>query len=178
MKSAPNEDYVLIARAVAGECQAFGQLTLRYQGVVRGMLRQLCGDPALADDLSQQTFIKAWQKLSGYRGGRLQSWLCSIAYRELMMHKRKSARTDLDALDTTESACHMARSQASLNREMDLHRAMQQLAAEQAKVLILHTRAGLTHQEVAELLEMPLGTVKSHISRAVKQLQSLLGDTP
>lgn len=172
--TAAETEQLLIARAVAGDNTAFCQLTRQYQGVVRGMLRQLCRNNALADDLSQQTFIKAWQKLAGYRGGHFQSWLCTIAYRELMMHQRSQPHSHYPLDDEAEPPCMAASTQLQLNQQMDLQRAVALLPQQQANIVILHAQAGLTHLELAELLTLPLGTVKSHISRAVKQLQQLM----
>ena len=85
-------DQELVARVVAlRDPDAFGQLVQRYQSQVRGWLRQLTHDPMLADDLAQDTFIRAWDKLHTFAGtGRFSAWLMKLAYSMFLQFQRKS----------------------------------------------------------------------------------------
>ena len=84
-------DGELIAMVIAGKDQrAFSSLVTRYQSAVRAVLMRLCRNAALADDLAQETFIKAYNKISAYSGaGSFKAWLCRIAYNEFLMSARK-----------------------------------------------------------------------------------------
>jgi RNA polymerase sigma-70 factor (ECF subfamily) len=87
-------DHRLIARVLAGrDSAAFGELVRRHQSHVRNFLRRLCGDFSLADDLAQDAFMRAWDKLNTYSGqGSFIGWLLKIAYTTFLQSRRKSKR--------------------------------------------------------------------------------------
>ena len=79
----------LVLRARAGDQAAYGELVTRYQGRVRGWLRSLCGDFSAADDLAQETFLRAWTRLGDLRDPvRFGQWLMKIAYNEFLKSRR------------------------------------------------------------------------------------------
>lgn len=166
-------DTDLIARVLtADDRHAFATLVRRHQPAVRGLLRRLtCGQGALADDLAQETFLRAYRGLASYRGGaRLSTWLCSIAYHVFLNEQRRRRfETSADA-----DPQHPGSGQRSLLRH-DLARAMEALRPEERLALALAFGQDYTHQEVAEILGCPLGTVKTHIARGKEKLKARLG---
>ncbi len=150
---------------------AFGQLVQRHEQGVRAFLRQLCrGRLDLVDDLAQETFIKAYERLHQARdSARLRQWLNGIAYREFLMWQRASKRYG-EVLD------EMAR-QPSMPHEPDpasveLERLLGVLNASERTAIVLSHGGGLSHSEIAAVLELPLGTVKSLIARGKARIQA------
>ncbi|MEQ9314389.1 MAG: RNA polymerase sigma factor, partial [Henriciella sp.] len=134
----------LAALAVKGDRKAFAELVRRHQGKVRGMLRRLSGSPSDGDDLAQQTFVTAWEKLSSYAGGRFQSWLCAIAYRQFLQAARKRKfEVPLEA------ATEQAVSEGPVGLKQDLDAALNALTDPQRLCVVLCTATGLTHAEAA-----------------------------
>ena len=172
------EDGALIARVRdQGDQRAFAELVKRYQSQLRYSLRQLTGwDAALADDLAQETLIKAYRSIKQYRGeAKFFTWLYKIAYHCFLAHKR--SRKPEQPLEEGHEERHdehpdRAGNPADLHR--DFARALLQFPPEQRMALHLHLQREFTHQEIADLMECPLGTVKSHILRGRERLQQML----
>jgi RNA polymerase sigma factor (sigma-70 family) len=150
----------------------FAALVRVHQSKVRGFLRRLTrGDAALADDLAQETFLEAHRKLAQYRGeGSFGSWLCGIAWSRFLMERRKRKEEPLDELPESASADPAQASAAKL----DLERAMARLSPEERAALTLCYALGHSHGEAAEILHLPLGTVKSHVLRGREKLKAML----
>jgi len=169
-------DHELVALAVAtGDREAFGELVRRHQVLVRGMLMRMTGNAALADDLSQSTFVQAWRKLSSYSGrGSFKGWLCRVAHTEFLQahRKRKATQAVLERY-------HAEQQQPSAEcwdsgDALDLDRALAQLSEAERTLIVMCYSCGLSHSEAAESSGMPLGTVKSHIKRGKEKLRYLL----
>ena len=170
-------DHVLVARVLLTEDRrAFEQLMRRHQGMVRAQLRRLLhGDQARADDLAQETFLLAWRKLDQFRGeARFSTWLYRIAYSCFLQARRKGSSAaddiDRDAPDQRISPPDAA------DLRLDVERAMRRLSAAEHEVLLHVVQLGLSHDEAAYVLAMPLGTVKSHMNRGKARLRALLAD--
>lgn len=170
-------DQSLVARVLLAEDRrAFEQLLRRHQGMVRAQLRRLLhGDDAKADDLAQETFLLAWRKLHQFRGeARFSTWLYRITYScFLQAHRKRSSfadEIDCDALD------HISPPPHAIDLRLDVERAMRRLSAAEQIVLLHCVQLGLSHDEAAYVLAMPLGTVKSHAARGKTKLRSLLAD--
>lgn len=161
-------DAELVARAVERDDRhAFAELVRRYQSAVRGLLRKLCGDAALADDLAQETFVRAWRSLSQYQGGaRLSSWLYRIAFNTFASHARKAPQPRVPAPEPAAMDSVLARH--------DLSRALARLRPEERAALALTYGQGVTHEEAAEILEWPVGTLKTHVLRGKNRLREEL----
>ncbi len=172
------EEAALLQRAMHHDHAAYAALVLHHQGRVRGFLRRLCRDHAQADDLAQECFLLAWRKLPDLREhSRLGAWLFSIAYRcflqALRNHERQEAVTGEYALL---SACEeSAEAQVDSLQQRELERAMLQLHPQEAAAISLHFTLGHSHSEIADILRLPLGTVKSLIARGLPKLRELLG---
>ncbi|MDQ3234025.1 MAG: RNA polymerase sigma factor [Pseudobdellovibrionaceae bacterium] len=160
----------LIGRVLAEDDRhAFRQLVLMHQSAVRLFLRRLLGDPGLADDCAQEMWLIAYQKLSSYRGGSFRSWLFTIGLRKALRMKGQQGRFDfLETLDD--------RAAPTLpdGLRLDLEKAMQHLSVGERTCLHLMSCEEMTHEDISQLLNMPLGTVKSHINRGKDKLRKLL----
>ena len=169
------EDAPLIARVVADDDRhAFATLVRRHQSAVRGfLLRLCCGDGALADDVAQETFLRAYQRIGTYRSeGGFDSWLFSIAYRSFVSEKRKrhwSAEELKEAPELVEPVVRQANETTT-----DVARAMRQLREPERACLSLCYQWGMSHPEMANVLGYPVGTVKTHIARGKEKLRAHL----
>ena len=173
----PLEDTDLIARALAnGDQHAFGELVKRHQSLVRNfLLNWLRGDSARADDLAQETFLKAYRNLGQFRGGsKFSSWLYKIAYNEFRGWAR-SAR-EHDNIDDLVHEPSEASVQGSHEFRQDLHRAMRYLSSDEQSAVVCCAMQGMTHQEASEMLGWPLGTVKTHLLRGKEVLRIRLAE--
>ncbi|MFQ5634112.1 MAG: sigma-70 family RNA polymerase sigma factor [Gammaproteobacteria bacterium] len=155
---------------------AFAELVRRYQSRLRYSLRQLTGyDEALADDLAQETFIKAYRNLRQFRGGSaFFTWLYRIAWRCFADHHRKRRPDEVATDSPLPDSPYESDERDALH--MDFARALLHFGPEQRMALHLHLQREFTHREVAEIMDRPLGTVKSHIQRGRPILQQLLVD--
>lgn len=165
-------DHHLVNQALLGNQHAYALIMQRYQGAVRAFLRNLSLDSHLADDLAQNAFLKAWQRLGQFRFGELKSWLFQIAYREFLMHRRTR--------NAAPNACEKEPEAApsSLDVNLDIQRALAKLPDTQRQAVVLTTMAGLSHSEAAQWMNIPLGTLKSHVRRGHSALQTFLqGDS-
>lgn len=181
----PHAPAVLIARAQAGDRDAFNQLVVNTQGVAYNTAYRVLQDEALAADAVQEAFIKAYRALDGYRGGSFKSWflriLMNTCYDLLRVQKRQTA-ISLDALPVeTEDANQLAnpseRPEAYAERMELRHwleRGMATLPVDQRIVLTLSDVEGYSYQEIGEITGVPLGTVKSRLSRGRIALRTYL----
>jgi RNA polymerase sigma factor (sigma-70 family) len=164
-------DADLIARVLLHEDHpAFGELVRRHQSPVRAfLLRMTRGDAHLADDLAQETFLKAWQKLGTFRGGKLSTWLFGIAYNELRMAARR--RKEIALEDAAETPAETPAPAGGGHLRLDLNEALKLLSAAERAAIVLSCQNGLTHEETAQVLDSPLGTVKTNILRGKEKLR-------
>jgi RNA polymerase sigma-70 factor (ECF subfamily) len=169
------EDKELVARTVsAQDTAAFGELIRRHQSHVRNFLRKLSGDYTLADDLAQDCFIHAWDKLPTYSGrGSFIGWLLKVAYTTFLQSKRKSKRY----AEILESAGHVAdqesRNQVSPSDEVtDLDKFLAVLTEEERAIMVMSYACGLSHREIGDATDMPVGTVKSIIFRGKEKIRT------
>lgn len=169
-------DPELIARAlVSDDHAAFGELVRRHQSAVRHFLRHLAGgDAALADDLAQETFVQAWHGLAKFSGhSNFSTWLLGIAHNYWRNARRKPRPVPIEpehlaTLEPVPSPTPLS------DLRHDLDRALRTLANEERTALHLCFQQGLSHSEIADVLQWPLGTVKTHINRGKDKLRPLL----
>ncbi len=168
-----SESEWLAREAAAGDAAAFGVLVRQHQSKLRGfLLRMTRGNHALADDLAQETFLEAFRKIDQFGTGSFFGWLCAIAYSRYLMEARKRKLESLDEADNMPDDAPEAET-ASLVR-VDLERAMARLAPAQRAALTLCFALGLSHEEAADTLKIPLGTLKSHVNRGRDKLAAML----
>jgi len=164
-------DATLVARVVVDDDRgAFAALVNRHQPAVRGLLRRLCaGDAAAADDLAQETFVRAFRGLARFRGGaRLSTWLHRIAYNVFLTERTRAATPALAPPD--EGRAH------DPELRYDVEHAMSALRPPEVAALTLSYVHRCSHEEIADVLGCPVGTVKTHIARGKERLRGLLGD--
>lgn len=168
-------DLELVARVTSSNDQAaFQMLVERHQSAIRGFLRRLAaGDHGTADDLAQDTFLMAYRKLHTLKSsGSFLSWLHTIAYRQFLQFTRKHARQQVMAEPPEQS--HDPRH--SVDAEILVQRLMAYVSPEERACMTLAYSAGMSHPEIGEVTNLPLGTVKSHIQRGKQKLQRWLQD--
>ena len=159
----------IVTLACAGDRHAFEELVRRRQASIRGLLRRLCRDAALADDLAQETFMQAWRTIRGLRSARaFGAWLRQIAVNAWLRHRRGS-----EDFTNLEEAHELTSLPATLE-SMDLDAALSALHPRARLCLVLSYHEGMTHNEIAAVTRMPLGTVKSDIVRATARCRELL----
>ncbi|MBC7663514.1 MAG: sigma-70 family RNA polymerase sigma factor [Caulobacter sp.] len=167
---------IWLARARQGDRHAFARLVRAHQSRVRLQLRRLAhGDAALADDLAQETFVQAWLHLAEFRGdARLATWLHRIALTRFLQHvRRPQLPREWCEPEADAGPSHDPRPAEGLVR--DVERALQALSEIQRLAVVHCFHLDLSHAEAAQVLGLPLGTLKSHLDRAKQRLRQLLG---
>lgn len=174
-----------LAKAVARQNKDAAQaLVMRYQRDVRGFLLSLCRDPYLADDLAQETFVRMLRHAESYDPQyRMKTWLFTIARRLLINHARKHKRESLFGEfplgQSSEAGPYQVAAKADqrgwLKRK--LQDAMLALTETQRRAIELFHGQNLSVQEVAVEMQVPVGTVKSHLHRARSSMREVLQGT-
>lgn len=169
-------DSELIARVrLDDDRHAFATLVRRHQSNVRGLLRRLTdGNEALADDLAQETFLKVYRSLTSFRGGsKFSTWIHRIAYNNFISYKRKEHITEV-------YEDHMAEDTATgsdlhgPSLQHDLAYAMKELSEAERTAVRVCCQCGFSHSEAAQILQLPLGTVKTNVNRGREKLRRAL----
>lgn len=166
-------DVELAALAAAGGRSEFGELVRRHSSAVRGLLRRMGADPALADDVAQDAFLQAFERCADFRGeGAFSAWVKRIAARLYLRRRARDARyiaeTAIETGGSDEGAA------IDLGGRMDLDEALKTLSEPERLCVSLCHGAGLSHGEIATALNTPLGTVKSHVKRGLDKLRARL----
>ncbi len=172
---AEREDIELVARVVsAQDTDAFGELIRRHQSHVRNFLRKLCGDYSLADDLAQDCFIQAWNKLHTFSGrGSFIGWLLKVAYTTFLQSHRKSKRYS----EVLQSAGQVADQETGAtftpSDELgDVEKFLAVLSDEERAIMVMSYACGLSHREIGDATDLPVGTVKSIIFRGKEKIRT------
>lgn len=164
-------DAELAVLAASDDAPAFEALVRRHASAVRGLLRRMGAQEALADDLAQETLIVAYQKIGAFRGeGSFPAWLKQIAARLYVRRWRAEARYALSA-ETPEGEPDDF---TTADGRLDLDEALKVLSAAERMCVSLCSGAGFSHPEAAALLNIPSGTVKSHVKRGLDKLRRRL----
>lgn len=183
-----NEEQRLIEAGQRGDVEAFNQLVRLYEGRVYTLCVRMLGDPDAAADVAQDTFISAYKNLNRFRGGVFRSWILRIAtnacYDALRARKRRPAISlnaamndedengaGFDVPDPAESPEDAAQRKAL---GAAIAAAIAQLPEDQRAVVILSDVQGLAYEEIAEVTNANLGTVKSRLSRGRARLRDIL----
>ena len=167
-------DNELVSRVVAQQdSAAFGELVRRHQSQVRNFLRKLTRDFALADDLAQDAFIHAWDKLHTYSGrGSFIGWLLKVAYTTFLQSRRRSNRYGEILEQMGHDADAAEHRHAVLSDEVtDLDRFLAVLTDQERAIMILSYACGLSHREIGEATDLPVGTIKSVIFRGKEKIR-------
>jgi len=162
---------LIVSLARTGDRSAFEELVSRRQYSIRSLMRRFCSDATLADDLAQQVFLQVWVKLHTLKeSNAFSAWLKRLAISVWLQHLRKK-----DALrGAMEVIEYESAQQDPTSMGMDLDSALATLSDPVRLCVVLSYQEGMSHSEIAELMAIPLGTVKSHINRGTQRLQKIL----
>ncbi|MBP9501571.1 MAG: sigma-70 family RNA polymerase sigma factor [Candidatus Promineofilum sp.] len=175
----------LIQQAQKGDIVAFNRLVVQHQEMVFNVAYRIMGDPDVAEDVAQETFITAYQSLRTFRGGSFKSWLIRVAtnrcYDELRRRKRRPQTSLDEIMDENESFAFLR----SPNEGPEAHRqrvelalaiehCLKELPDDQRIATVLGDVEGYDYQEIATITRVSLGTVKSRLSRARARLRDCL----
>lgn len=156
---------------------ALAALIDEHSGSVYRLARSIVGDPGLADDVSQETFIKVWKHLDEFRGeGSLRGWILRIAHREAIaaLRRRRDAATDPDHFGDELAVTSVSRVVEGRLAYDQFLVALDELDDLSRAVLVLREVEGLPYDEIAEALDVPVPTVKTRLLRARRRLSTLL----
>ncbi|MGE0821236.1 MAG: RNA polymerase sigma factor [Candidatus Binatia bacterium] len=171
-------DYEAIVECCAGRKQAFTDVVLRHKDRLYTVALQLLGDSGDAEDVTQDTFLRAYEKLAEFRGhSQFSTWLYRICHNLCMnrLAKKKTAQQDRFVPETVPFQTeHLLDQLIIKERQVLVNRAIAQLPMEFREVLILYHTGQLSYEETAHLLELPVGTVRSRLHRGREQLKELL----
>jgi RNA polymerase sigma-70 factor (ECF subfamily) len=182
----PPDEQHAIARALNGDVAAFNTLVVKYQRLAYGVAYRLLQTEDAAADAVQDSFIKAFRALSGFKGGLFKSWLLRIVvntcYDMLRVQQRYVSEPIDDEPAEEERVAHQlidgGESPQDYVERMELNSVIElglrALPADQRLVLILCDIHGYAYEEIAEIIGQPMGTVKSRISRARAKLRDYL----
>ncbi len=168
------DDHELVAQVLArNDAEAFGELVRRHQSQVRNFLRKLTRDFVLADDLAQDAFLHAWDKLHTYRGqGTFIGWLLKVAYTTFLQAKRQSSRYGEILAEFKHDTNTRGSGQSQQATDVsDLDKLLAVLTEEERAVMILSYACGLSHREIGDAANLPIGTVKSIIFRGKEKIR-------
>ena len=179
------DDGQLAVRTAQGDLAASEELVRRHQAPVRGFLRAVCYDRSAIDDLAQETFLRAIKHAGRFDPKYpMRAWLLTIARRLSINHgqkekrRRPAAGIEPDQLQnhsthTDPSNQLEQQEQQSLSRDM-VNQAMAKLSEPQRAAIAMHYQQGLPLEQIAHALDMPMGTVKSHLYRGRQRMKEIL----
>lgn len=146
---------------------------------LRAFARSLCNNASEADDLAQEALVKAWQARDRFEPGtNLKAWVFMILRNHFYSERRKAWRKNETSDDGLESMATMPAGQDAILELADLKHAMSALPPEQREALILVGAGGFAYEEVAEICECAVGTIKSRVNRARAALAKLMEERP
>lgn len=166
-------DVELCSYAAAGERKAFGELVRRHSSGVRQLLRRMGAQPAESDDVAQDAFLAAFERIAEFRGeGTFAGWVKRIAARQYLRRLQRDRRlggyVSESETDGLEAPSH------DVDHRIDLDEGLKSLSPAERLCVSMCYGAGLSHGEAAEALNLPLGTVKSHVKRGLEKLRARL----
>jgi RNA polymerase sigma-70 factor (ECF subfamily) len=187
---APVEEEVLVKKARRGDLEAYDDLVRRYQERIYGTIYHMTANHEDANDLAQESFIKAFHALRSFKGGSsFYTWLYRIAVNKTINHlkqRKNRIHMSLNDLDfntehnpdlvalISEKTPHRDANLAELQEK--LNEAMLKLSEPHRLVVIMHDVQGMAHDEIAKVMDCNIGTVRSRLFYARQQLQALLSD--
>lgn len=173
--STESNDLELVELTKLGHTEAFSELVRRHQQMTYNLAYRFMRDPALAEDMAQEAFLKAFRLLKGFRGdSSFSTWLyrvtCSVCLTELSRRKRRG-EVELKPVHYNTAAVHPTDS-----RDLPEHirRCVTKLSDRYAEIVTLYYLKGTSYDEIAEALDIPMGTLKTWMFRARKQLRRIV----
>jgi RNA polymerase sigma-70 factor (ECF subfamily) len=187
------DDSVLVQQSQTGDTQAMERLILKYQGRIYNVILKMCGNPDDAAELAQETFVKVIESIDKFKGrSSFYTWLFRIAVNLTLNHCQRSARTATRSLDAEETepegraqqllkdllSDESAVDPAVLAQSRELcelaKRSLLTLEEPQRAVVVLRDIEGMDYAQIADVLNIELGTVRSRLSRARSNLREIL----
>ena len=168
-------DIELVKRSQRGDTEAFSELVRKYQTVVYNLAYRFMRDRNLAEDMAQEAFVKAYKHLSGFRGDcAFATWLyrvtCTVCITELNRRKKRSeVEFEPNISETGYEEKHSDKEIAEKIRECVTY-----LPQKYATVITLYYLNGMSYEEIAEIMDIPVGTLKTWMFRARKQLRRIV----
>lgn len=178
-------DEIIVQRALTGDAEAFGEIVRRWERRIFALAYGMLGREEDARDATQETFLAAFRNLRGFRGeAKVSSWLHRIAVNQCITRQRQARVRSEAALDDEEeknvagfaTPVHYSPARVVEGRQemVAVRRAINSLPIELRQVVVMKEFEELTFREIADVLDLPLSTVKSRLYTAMKQLQMRL----
>jgi len=171
-------EIALIEKAQKGDRNAYGELVRHHHPGVVNVVYRMCGDEGLAEDAAQEAFIRAWLNLSSFQPGTsLRNWLYRIAVNAALDALRREPQAPTIEVESLAMPDPLAGPEALFlqkERALIVQRAILSLAETSRAILVLREYGGLSYQEIAAALDIPLGTVMSRLNYARERLKELL----
>jgi len=187
------DDAILIERAQRGQMDAFGQLIAKYQDRIYNAIYRIAGSPENASDLTQEAFLKAMESIDRFKGrSGFYTWLFRIAVNQAISARRKQKRRSTISLSGNDGDWELDGQAAGLRpgtdrestdpaermlrreREALVDRSLRSLDPEQRAMLVMRDMESMDYATIAEILDVPIGTVKSRLHRARMALRNKL----
>lgn len=172
-------ELLLISRARGGDREAFGELVEQYRDNVYRLAYRMCGNAYDADEAAQEAFVAAWRALPNFRGdAKFSTWLYRLtsnaAIDVMRREKRHQTVGDGEMVDLADDADSPQETVERTEQQEAVQKALSTLSEEYREVLLLRYMEELDYAEIAEVLQLPSGTVKSRINRAKAALKTAL----
>jgi len=185
-----DDDQELVLKAQRGDVHAFDELVERYHGKIYGLTYNMTSNREDAEDLTQEVFVKAFKALPRFRGNSsFYTWLYRIAVNKTINYRKKRNRKrtlSLDQFDQeikSDEVYHDLTSKGSPLRNVSLtelqkkmNEALQSLSEKHRTVVVLHDMQGIPHEEIAKMVGASVGTIRSRLFYARRQLQAELAE--
>ncbi len=178
VNKSPDTEFDLIRLAAGGNRSSFKQLYENNVSRIYAVCLRIANDTDLADELTQEVFIKAWEKLSSFHfESKFSSWLHSIAVNQFLMHKRSEKRfnervNEMGAMMERDNPNQKARYHHDSG--IDIENAIAKLPEQARVTFILHDIEGYKHHEISKIMNIEVGTSKAHLHRARRMLREEL----
>jgi RNA polymerase sigma-70 factor (ECF subfamily) len=175
VESAEISDLELVRRTKSGDREAFSELVQRHQHIVYNVAFRFMREGALAEDMAQEAFLKAYRLLHGFRGDcSFSTWMyrvtCSVCLTELSRRKRRG-EVEFSPKHASENAVHPS---DTFDLPEQIRRCVTKLSDRYATIITLYYLKGVSYEEIAQAMEIPLGTLKTWMFRARKQLRKIV----
>lgn len=180
----PPDDISLIAQIAQSQPEAVGRLYDRYNRLVFSVAFAVVGDRALAEEITLDVFMHVWRRASTYRAdrGKVSTWLVAITrHHAIDILRWYKAHPEADGLNWEDFGTQAESGGQAIEERLEMsleqqqvHQALAQLPVEQRQALMLAYFRGLSHQQIAQTLDQPLGTIKTRIRLAMQKLRNLL----
>jgi len=168
-KLTDDQELLCIENSKKGDIRSFEKLYRQYVGRIYSLCLRLCSSSAVAEELTQEAFVRAWQNLPKYKGqAKLSTWIHKIAVNLTISYFRANKVQWQELQDDDQSYIECA------GHTMDLEKAIKTLPDGARAVLVLHDIEGYSHPEISHMLDIAVGTSKAQLSRARKLLKVFL----